>query len=298
MKEITLKALDNKNLSIALFEPAGEIKAVIQVIHGMQEHKERYFEFAKYLADNGYVVITKDMRGHGKNENELGFFALKNGYKTLINDETIVYNHFKEIYKDKPFILLGHSMGSIIARNVLISSSNRYSKVVLSGYPNYQGAVKIALLLSNCMKAFGKKKQSKLLQNLTVGPFNKAVQNPKTPVDWLSYNEENVLKYIDDPLCGFNFTTSAYNDLYHLIINMHKAKKYTNVNKNLKFLLLSGADDPCVGKDKGRLDSKNVLDKAGFNHIEVITYEKMRHEILNETNKQQVYDDILNFLDK
>ena len=298
MEEITLKGRDSRDLHLALFEAKGTPKAIIQVVHGMMEHKERYFDFAEYLSLNGYTVLCKDMRGHGKDDNDLGFFAKKKGYELLVDDEKVAYDFIKERFPDSKVILLAHSMGTIISRNVLQERSMDYSKVVLSGYPNYQGAIKIAIALSNCMKLFGKKRKSKMLLSMTLGSFNKAVKNPKTPVDWLSYNEENVNKYMADPLCGFNFTTSAYNDLYHLMNNMHKAKRYKNVNELMPMLLIAGMEDPCVGKEKGKASSINTLKKAGFKNIEVISYEHMRHEILNENEHEKVYQDILNFLDK
>ena len=205
----------------------------------------------------------------------------------------------EEKFPDLPNMLFGHSMGTIISRDLLQDCSNDFTKVALSGYVNPNGASGIAVCLGNIVRAFKKGKgHSKMLTNLATGPFNKAVKNPKTGSDWLSYNEENVQKYIDDPLCGVEFTVGSYCALFRLLNNMGKAKRYKNVNPELPFLLISGKDDPCTGGEKGRNASVKVLQKAGFKDISMVTLDNMRHEILNELDKQKVYDEILKFFDK
>ena len=129
------------------------------------------------------------------------------------------------------------------------------------------------------------------------GNFNRRIKNPRTPFDWLSYNEENVQKYADDPLSGVEFTLGSYNALFHLVADINKPKLYKDVNANLPIYLISGVDDPCTGGEKGRADSLDRLTKAGFTNIEVKTLDHMRHEILNEKEKDTVYNDILAFLD-
>ena len=296
-KEVVLSSADNYSLSLALFF-ADKPKGVVQIIHGMQEHKERYYPFAEFLANNGYSVVVSDMRGHGQNAPILGHIADKKGEKLILEDQKCIYEYIKQEFKDLPVYLLGHSMGSIIVRNILQTRSKEYSKVILSGYVAPNPAAGVAVFLGNVVGLFGKKKKSNLLAGLALGPYKKAVKNRKTDLDWLSYNENNVQKYIEDPLCGFKFTTGSYNALFHLLNNMAKAKKYQEVNEEMPILLAGGEEDPCTAGEKGRANSKKVLEKAGFKNIDVITYPKMRHEILNELDKQKVYQDMLDFLDK
>ena len=298
MKELKIRSTDNYELSLNLYETK-KPKAIIQVIHGMEEHQDRYKDFATYLSKQGFMVVTSDMRGHGKNAKELGYFKDKGGYKQLIEDQLKIRDYIQEHYNGTPVYLFGHSMGTMISRVLLQKNSKRYDKVVLCGYPNYQSAAGAGVMISALIRTFkGPKYDSKLLQNMTTGSFNYSIENPKTKVDWLSYNEENVQKYINDPLCGFNFTVSAYNDLFHLLKQLHKAKAYKDINPSLPFLMIAGTDDPCTGGKKGTASSIATLQKAGFKNITRIDYENMRHEILNEDNKEQVYKDVVEFLNK
>ena len=297
MEKLFLDAAEGYKLSLAVF-PVEKPKAVLQMVHGMQEHKERYYSFIEYLNKNGYAVVISDMRGHGEDAPNLGHIADKKGEKILIEDQNRIYNYIKENFKDVPVYLFGHSMGSIISRVLLQESSANYKKVILSGYVAPNPASPVAVLLGNIVKCFGAKKYSKLLANLALGPYSKAVKDRKTELDWLSANEENVQNYINDPLCGFPFTNGSFSALFHLLNAMGKAKKYVNVNKELPFLLAGGEDDPCTAGEKGRANSKIVLEKAGFVNFEVATFKGMRHEILNELDKEQVYKTMLDFLNK
>ena len=295
MEKIFLKATDNYDLELHLFEVANP-KGYIQVLHGMEEHQERYEPFVKVLNENGYTVLTSNMRGHGENAPLLGYFSDKNGYKLLLEDQKLITKYYKERFNICKIIIFAHSMGTIVTRNLLQTESSDYDKVILSGFPNPNGAVNIAIALSRLMITFkGPKHFSKALENLAIGSFNKKIKNPKTDLDWLSYKEENVEKYISDQYCGHGFKLSALNDLFHLLKNMAKPNLYKNIN-NIPLLLVSGVDDPCTGGKKGRLKSINILNKAGFKNITEIHYEKMRHEILNEKDHCTVENDIINFL--
>ena len=297
MEKLFLDSVGEYKLSLAIFE-AKEPRAVIQIVHGMQEHKERYYPFAEYLVENGYTVVVSDMRGHGEDAPILGHISDKKGEVLLIEDQRKIYQFIKERFKDLPVYLLGHSMGSIISRVLLQTNSKDYAKVILSGYVNPNPASGVAVGLGNVRKAFGKKKSSKMLASLALGPYTKAVKDRKTDLDWLSYNEENVKNYYADPLSGIPFTNGSFSALFHLLNKMGKAKKYVDVNENLPILLAGGEEDPCTGGEKGRAASKALLEKAGFKEISVITYKGMRHEILNEKDNALVYKDMLDFFNK
>lgn len=298
MEKLTLKSLDNYELDVHVFDCPNP-KAVIQIIHGMEEHQERYEDFVYFLVNNGYAVVTSDMRGHGNNATKLGFFKERNGYEHLIFDQKEILNFIKRKYKDLPIYLFAHSMGTIISRNLIQTESQSYSKIALSGYPCYQAGAGMGIFFANLIQLFkGPYYKSKFLSSLSIGAFSKSIKNRKTDLDWLSYNEENVQKYINDPLCGFGFGVSAFRDLFQLVKNMHKIKRYKNQNTSAPVLLIAGEDDPCTGGVKGRKDSLNTFKKLNYQNIEVITYPHMRHEILNEKENQKVYQDILNFFNK
>lgn len=294
MNQILLKSVDGYELCLNLFE-VENAKATIQVMHGMEEHKERYTRLALDLNKNGYNVVVPDMRGHGEHAEILGYFSKKDGDKLLVEDQVIISNFIKERYKTKIYIF-AHSMGTITCRNLLMQHSNDYEKVVLSGYPNPQPIAGLAVAISSVVQFFrGDKYFSRFVENLAVGSFNKSIKNPRTDFDWLSYNEKNVDDYIKDPFCGHGFKISSCKTLFKLVQNLGKVKNYINVNKDLPILLISGEDDPCTGKEKGRNASLEVLKKAGFNKNTVITYPKMRHEMLNEDKYDLVHSDIINF---
>ena len=296
--ELTLKSVDGYELSLAVFE-AKEPKAVIQFIHGMEEYKERYDAFAEYLSKEGFTCVTSDLRGHGKNAPILSHISNKRGDELIIQDQKEIRKYIARTYKDLPVYLFGHSMGTIISRVLLQTYGKKYDKVALSGYVNPNPVASIGCVLTKCISAFkGPKGHSKLLTTMTIGPFNKMIENPRTDLDWLSYNEENVDKYIADPLCGVEFTIGSYYTLMKLLSRMGKVKAYKKVEEKLPILLISGKDDPCTGLDKGREASKALFEKAGYQNIEVITLENMRHEILNEKENKKVYKAILDFYSK
>lgn len=297
-QDVTLQSVDGYNLSLTVFA-AKNPKSNVLVVHGMQEHKERYEGFASFLQEHGYNVVTSDLRGHGNNAPKLSHIADKDGDKLIIQDQKKITEYIEEQFPNLPIYILAHSMGTMITRVLLQSDSKKYKKVALSGYVNPNPLGGVAVALGNIVGAFKKPDgHSKLLTSLAVGPFAKSVKDRKTDLDWLSYNEENVQRYIESPLCGIEFTVGSYKALFQFMNKMGKPKLFNEVNKELPFLLISGKDDPCTGGEKGRKASYDALVKAGFNNIEVITLDNMRHEILQEKEKEKVYNDILNFFEK
>lgn len=297
-QETTLAAKDGYQLALRIYE-AEEPKAVVKFIHGMEEYQDRYQPFAEYLQATGYTAVTADLRGHGKSAPMLSHIADRDGHLRLLEDEETILDEIHERWAGVPVILFAHSMGTIIARVVLQKWSREFHKVVLSGYPNPNSAAGAGLLLTGLLSSFkGSKGYSGVVDGMVLGPFSKAVPGAKTPQDWLSVNPDNVERYREDPLCGARFTLGSYSTLFNLIKLMGHAGKYEEVWKELPILMISGKDDPCTGGEKGRADSEAVLRKAGFRELEIVTLDGMRHEILNETGKEEVYTKILEFMDK
>lgn len=295
MEKIVINARDGYELELHIFSIPNS-KSVIQLIHGMEEHQERYENFIKYLNNAGFTVVSSNMRGHGTNAECLGFFKEKFGYIELVEDQKLITDYIRKRFSNLPIYILAHSMGTIITRVLLQENSKDYEKVVLSGYPNYQNATVLGLILSNIIKLIhGPKYKSKLLSSLSIGKFNKSIKDSKTDYDWICYNEKTVEAYINDPYCGIGFTCSAFGDLFNLVLLMHKSKLYKDVNENMDILLLRGLDDPCIGGNRGAKDSYSVLLNAGFKNIVSINYPNMRHEILAEEDNKKVFNDILKF---
>lgn len=296
-QEKKLKARDGYELALRIYE-TDEPKAVVKFIHGMEEYQDRYRSFAEFLRDAGYTVVTADLRGHGKNAPMLSHIADQDGHLRLLEDEEAILEMIHENWAGIPVILFAHSMGTIIARVFLQKWSREFHKVVLSGYPNPNPAAAAGSVLAGLLASFkGAKGYSKLVDGMVLGTFSKAVPDAKTPVDWLSYNPENVERYQEDPLCGARFTLGSYSALFGLIKLMGNPGKYEEVWKELPILLISGKDDPCTGGEKGREASEAVLRKAGFRELQIVTLDGMRHEILNETEKERVYRKILEFIE-
>ena len=297
-EEITLASKDGYDLALRVYDTA-EVKAVVKVIHGMEEHQERYQAFAEFLQENGYAVVTADLRGHGKTAPVLSHIAGRDGHLLLLQDEETILDYIHERWPGAPVDLFGHSMGTIIARAFLQTQSREFHKVVLSGYPNPNSAAGAGIVLTDVLSAFsGGRKKSKLVDGMVLGPFEKAIPDAESPHDWLSYNRENVKRYEEDPLCGEPFTLGSYNALFHLIKMMDTPSDYKDVWKLLPILLISGKDDPCTGGEKGRTDSENRLKEAGFREITTETIDGMRHEILNETDRETVFRIVLDFLNE
>lgn len=298
MKEFKIPADDACMLSLHTFD-INNPKAVVQIVHGMEEHQERYERFAAFLNERGYTVVTSDLRGHGKDADYPGFFKEKNGCRELISDQIKIRKFIAEKYPSLPVYLFAHSMGTIISRVLLQSHSRYYDKVILSGYPNFQAASYVGLVCSAAIQAAkGPKYKSKFLQYTSVGIFNRQITDSKTDVDWICSNEDTVNAYLKDPFCGIGFTCSAFHDLYRLVIRMHQPRLYKNVKKNLPILLLRGREDPCTGGKRGAGDSRFILCRAGFQNIRQIAYPRMRHEILNERDYHKVFRDIGKFFDR
>lgn len=297
-QEMTLPAKDGYELSLRVYE-AENPKAVVKCIHGMEEYQDRYEPFAEYLQAAGYAVVTADLRGHGKNAPVLSHIADRDGHLRLLEDEETILEMIHGRWAGVPVILFAHSMGTIIARVLLQKRSGDFLKVVLSGYPNPNSAAGAGILLTGMLSSLkGAKGYSRLVDGMVLGPFSKAVPDAKTPVDWLSVNPENVERYREDPLCGARFTLGSYSALFNLIKLMGEAGKYESVRKELPILLISGREDPCTGGEQGRKDSEAVLRSAGFNGLETIVLDGMRHEILNETGREDVCARILAFMEK
>ena len=274
-------------------------RAVVQIAHGMEEHQQRYADFAEYLVSRGFAVVTADMRGHGDSAEKLGWFAENDGWKRLLRDQLDVRVFIGRSFGRLPVVLIAHSMGSIISRVLMKRYSRLWSKVILTGYPSYNPAASFGVLLADVLcLIMGSDYRSGLLEDLSTGVFNRAIKRPRTKFDWICADETVVDRFVADPLCGFGFTASAYRDLFMLDKLMHETDDCRNTKSTLPILLLCGSDDPCVGGRHGRRDSVHTLYRCGFRYIASKIYPSMRHEILNERGRKAVWEDIVHFMTK
>ena len=297
-REIQLPSKDSYPLDVRIYE-AEQPRAVVKCIHGMEEHQGRYEAFAEFLRAHGYTVVTADLRGHGEKAPVLSHIADRDGHLRLLEDEQAVLAEIRRQWPALQVMLFAHSMGTIIARALLQTESRAFEKAVLSGYPNPNGAAGAGIALTKLLSLFrGADGHSSLVDGMVLGPFQKAVPEAKTPLDWLSVNPDNVKRYGEDPLCGVPFTLGSYEAMFRLIRMMDSPQDYRDVNSGMPILLISGREDPCTGGEKGRADSEDRLRKAGFTCLETVVLDGMRHEILNENDRDKVYGTILAFLDR
>ena len=282
--------------------PDAEPRAIVQIIHGIAEYIDRYDEFMCFLADNGIIAVGTDHLGHGKSiesEEQTGFFAYDNGWDYVVRDEEVLRLAMHENYPELPIIVFGHSMGSFMARTLLIRYPDAFNAAIISGTGN-QGAALVngGLIMGNLVTGLkGAHHYSKFLNNLAFGSYNKIYDNPKTEYDWLSRDEANVQKYIDDPLCGFIPSCSLFRDMMTGVKFITNKKNLTAMNKDIPVYFMSGDMDPVGECGKGVQKAYNNFLEAGMKDVSIKLYPGGRHEMLNEINKDEVYTDILAWLD-
>lgn len=297
----TIKQKDGYVIKLTHYNCPKRPKASILILHGMAEHQKRYQAFAEYLVNNGYDVFTYDHRGHGtdKKLSELGFFHTEKGYQLVVEDAIAISEYIEQNNRCNKFFLLGHSMGSLIARNV-IQTYDKYNGVIISGTAYPQKLLTVSgLLLSTLVKKFkGPKHISPFLSNLMFGSKKYTSLSSRTAFDWLSRSNPVVGAYMHDPYCGFTCTASFYHDLIKLTQNATK-KKYIKLTKTeLPIFVISGEKDPVGGCGKEVQKYITVLGKAGFTNVSSKLYPECRHELLNELNNDEVYSDIQQWIAK
>lgn len=298
MKLSTLTSpFDGLSLSVAITEPTDAPKAIIQISHGMAEHKERYFPFMEYLSNNGYVCVIHDHRGHGgsvKSNQDYGYFYTEN-ICAIVDDLHAVTLMIKAQYPNLPLYLFSHSMGTLVARNYLKNYDNEICKVVLCGPPTENKAVNMGLYLAKHSSKRGKICPNQFLNNMAFKSFNKGYTTPNA---WLSENPGNVLAYNADPLCGFVFTTNGFINLLTLQKEAFRADNWHPTNPKLPILVMAGQDDPVIISVNKFKELLSFLSKVGYGNIQSKLYENKRHEILNEANRYEIFEDVRHFFDK
>ncbi len=272
-------------------------KAIVVIIHGMAEHILRYDHFAKYLNSNKYLVFGYDQIGHGRTVNsidELGYLG-EDGWNNMVLDVKKYVEQMKEYHL--PIILLGHSMGSFIVREFASRYSELIDGLILSGTGTGQGFKANALigLEKLSIKLHGDKKPANFVNNFTKNMFLKKIKNPKYDCDWISSDDKVVEEYHNDELCGTIFPNSFYYEMLKAVERVNNIKNIDSV-RDIPILIFSGEDDPVGDYSKGVLE---VYSKFKRNHKNVtLKLYKGRHEMLNEVNKEDVYKDILEWIEK
>lgn len=283
-----------------VYEPDGEIQGIVQIVHGMTEHIDRYDAFMKALADNGYVAFGHNHLGHKDTvpDEELGFMGYSDGFRYLINDVNAFGDAVSELYPDKKRFLFGHSMGSFVVRLSILEAPEKLSGLIICGTGGPNKLAGMGLMMCNLVTLFkGGKHISPLMQKLTFSNYNERFAEENDPNSWLSTDAVARNLYKDDKYCTFKFTVCAMHDLIKLNKVCNKPIWAEAVSKSLPMFLISGEDDPVGDYGRGVTTVYNRLKKADCN-VKMKLYKGARHEILNDFTRDEVTEDILNFIKK
>ena len=278
---------------------SGEPKGVLQIVHGMAEHKERYLPFMNFISSNGYICVAADMRGHGRSvisSGDLGYFYGGRS-REIVEDALEVNRYAHSIAPDLPVFMLGHSMGALIVRWYLHEHPETIKGLFVIGNPGYSPATKGGMAMCRLLSFLkGSRKHSSLINSLVVGAFSKACPG-ESPNAWICHDPDIVKAYDNDPLCGFSFTLDGYQCLLELLLKDNERKLWNMPPRDMPVVMSSGSDDVCMGGEKAFNDAADILRKGGFPNTSTHIYQGMRHEILNEKEKAKVFGDILSYLD-
>ncbi len=296
-QQVVLRAADGHDIQVQIWRPIEAATQVIQILHGLGEHAERYSRFAEAATARGCIVYCHDHRGHGKHANQAGYFGSDDGWNRVTADVDTVRQEIGNRHADLPVALIGHSMGSYIAQSYLIKHSPTLSSLLLSAstWPSRPLALLAVALAKIEGWRHGAHRNSALLQRLGFSNFNKPFHPSRTNSDWLSRDEAEVDRYIADPLCGGPYTAALWSDLTAGLFSIGSDSALKRIAGDLPILITGGEDDP-VGGDKGMGKLAMHYAQTGHNRLTVKIYPQGRHEMLNDIVRDEVTQDWLDWI--
>ncbi len=289
---------DGLALGVTIIAPDTPPRGILQIVHGMAEHRRRYYDFMQFCAEQGFVTVIHDHRGHGdslKSPDDLGYFY-ENGAQGMIDDAHQVTEYIKSQYSDLPLTLLGHSMGSLVVRCYLKRYDQDVDHLIVCGSPSKNLAVRAGRVLVRAMMTFkGGRHRSKLVSHLFNRNFSKRFPNEDSENAWIVSDPAVVAAYDADAKSGFAFTLNGYEALLTLSLETYSKKGWQLRHPNLPIFFIAGAEDPCIISAKDFTKAVDFMRKIGYTDVQSKLYPGMRHEILNERDKQQVWADVVKF---
>ena len=303
LREFTYPSSDGRHeVRAHEWKPDGPVRGIVQIVHGVAEHMGRYDHVARFLNENGFLVCGEDHLGHGKTGQgeTYGFFAPKNGWDLVSRDVRRLREIQGENYPGIPYVMLGHSMGSFLARTYLIRWPGTLDGAVLSG-TGQESALLVAggKALAGMIGAVkGPDYHSPLVHDLSLGSYNKAFRPNRTPVDWISSVEEEVDRYRRDPMCGFMPTVSMFRDMMGGLQFIAKESNLARMAPELPVYVFSGDRDPVGAMGAGVKKVVGMLRGAGCTDVTLKLYPGGRHEMFNESSKEVVLADLLAWLER
>lgn len=295
----TFASVRGSKLEKAFWPCGGQPRAIVQLVHGMAEHIRRYEATAKALNEAGFTVVGHTHLGHGPNAEIKGYFGEKGGWDALIEDVHALRTETQKQYPGVPYFLLGHSMGSFVVRGYCLKYEKGLAGVILSGTGHYDPAIVSAgSLIADLQSALGMaKKPSHLLEKISSGGNCKGYDDVQTPFDWLSRDRAVVKKYMDDPLCGFTFTVAGYRAMFDGLSRLYP-QKIGAMEQDIPVYLLSGDRDPVGDNGRGVEQVAEEIRAAGVKDVTVRLYPDGRHEMFNELNKEEVWAELIEWIEK
>jgi len=282
------------------WKPAGEPTGCVQIVHGMMEHRGRYARFASRLAAAGYEVWAHDHRGHGANAAMgMGHFADRDGWRALVTDTAAVTQRIRAERPATPVILFGHSMGSFIAQTLMTERATDYAGIVLAGSNGRDiGSHCVALVVALVERRLrGAREQSRWMRAWLRTSFNRQFRPRRTVADWLSRDEHEVDAALADTLCGVGLTSQSWIDFAKGLLSLDAPQRFRRVPASLPILLISGTRDPVGRNGRGPTRLARALKSGGARDVIVLLYPEARHELVNETNRDKVTEDVIAWLD-
>ncbi|MDD3213302.1 MAG: alpha/beta fold hydrolase [Eubacteriales bacterium] len=292
-------SVTGEKLEKQIRQPEGEPRGIVQIVHGMAEHIARYDATAKRLNEAGLLVVGHTSLGHGENAETLGWFSPRDGWDVLVEDENKLRKETQQAYPELPYFMLGHSMGSFIVRTYCQEYEEGLAGVILSGTGHFDPPIlNTALFIAQMQCLFGgEKKPSRLLNDMSFAGYNKAWSPQRTTHDWLTKDSAIVDRYLADPYCGFPFTAGGYRDMFRGLKRLYP-ENLPQMDKNVPVRLISGKDDPVGKQGEGVKTTMRELLDAGVKDVSMKLYENDRHEILNETDRETVWDDLVSWIEE
>lgn len=292
--------IDGLELAGLLYAPETEnCRGIVQIVHGMCEHKERYEELMHYFAEKGFASVIHDKRGHGESvlsPEDLGYMY-GGGADAYIEDILQVNEYAKDKMAGLPVILFGHSMGSLGARAFAKLHDNQIDALILSGSPSKNSALAAGTAVAKLQqKSKGQRYPAKFLEKMSFDGYKARFKNEEKEFAWLCSVPEVVDSYEEDSLCGFTFTVDAYLVLFELMKRTYSEKGWTLTKPEMPVRFLAGKDDPCIETKEKFIEAVEYMKKAGYKNVSGKLYAGMRHEICNERGKQKVFDDLEEYL--
>lgn len=297
-EEFTFDSRDGQSKIHAVrWIPEGKVVCILQIVHGMAEYIERYEALAQYLSEKGILVTGDDHLGHGKSvgeEGTYGYFCEQDPATVVVRDVHRLKKITQEEYPGVPYVILGHSMGSFILRNYLFKYGTGIQGAIVCGTGSQPKLlIKISKLITAVQGLFlGQKHVAKMIDKMAFGSYNKKIPDAKTTFDWLCTDEKVVDAYMNDKLCGFTFTVNGFKTLFTLIDRLNQEENLNAMPKDLPVHFIAGDMDPVGNYGEGVKKAYQDFSRTGMKRISLKLYAGGRHELLNEKNKQQVYEDI------